>query len=79
VSRKCLHAFSSGGSMWNELRMSSGVGMCCHETYERVELFHSENRRRYRLAPSSSPAPRRRCSDGGLVITQRSLKVTCWT
>ena len=26
------YAFSSGGSMWNELRTTRGVAMCCHET-----------------------------------------------
>ena len=28
--------------MWNELRTTSGVAICCHETYESDEVFQIE-------------------------------------
>jgi len=61
--------------------------MCCHETYERVLVFQSEKRSRYRLGgldslstpPAASSALRRFASDGGLVTTDISEKViACW-
>ena len=72
------YSFSSAGSMWNELRTTIGVCMCCHVTYAVVVVFHSEKSSRYWLIPSES-LPRRLASDGGLAITVISEKasVTC--
>ena len=41
-----LQFFSSRGSMWKELRTTRQVCMCCHVTYESVELFQIEKSRR---------------------------------
>lgn len=74
--RRGCGTFSSIGSMWKELRTTSGVAMCCHVTYDCVAVFHTEKSSRYRLLPISASTPRRFASDGGLVSTVISVNAS---